>query len=93
MFTTDATIDAVQTAKKTFVNIFVTNDTIKNSMIKFIDSQAEYTKKAAKVGLDTSTEVVKEAIKVVQKAAEFDYIKYFDAYYDSFSKAFAVAKK
>ena len=45
MFTADAIIDTVQTGKKTFVNTFVTNETAKESMIKFIDAQADYTKK------------------------------------------------
>ena len=53
MFALDTTIDAVQTGKKTMVNAFVTNEAIKESMIKFIDTQSDYTKKAAKVGLDT----------------------------------------
>jgi hypothetical protein len=76
MFTTDATIDAVQTAKKTFVNTFVTNEKIKDSMVKFIDSQAEYTKKAAKVGMDTFTSLASEAVKQVQEASKFDYSKF-----------------
>lgn len=89
MFTPDATIDAVQTAKKTFVNTFVTNEAIKDSMVKFIDAQADYTKKAAKVGMDTATTIAQEAIKVGQEAAKFDYNKF----YDTVSKAFTVAKK
>jgi len=93
MFTADAIIDTVQTGKKTFVNTFVQNEQIKDSLIKFIDTQSDYTKKAAKVGLDTFTTVASETVKAVQEAAKFDYIKYFDGYYDSFSKAFAVAKK
>ena len=88
MFTADATIDAVQTAKKTFVNTFVQNETIKDSMIKFIDAQAEYTKKAAKVSLDTATTVTQEAIKATQEAMKFDYNKF----YETVSKAFTVAK-
>ena len=39
MFTFDATIDAVQTGKKTFVNTFVTNETVKEAMIDFIENQ------------------------------------------------------
>ncbi len=89
MFTPDATIDAVQTAKKTFVNTFVTNETVKDSMIKFIDAQAEYTKKAAKVGVDTFATVTAEAVKVTQEAAKFDMAKYFE----TVSKAFTAAKK
>jgi hypothetical protein len=76
MFTSDATIDAVQTAKKTFVNTFVTNETIKDSMIKFIDAQAEYTKKAAKVGMDTATTLASETVKLAQEATKFDYSKF-----------------
>ena len=46
MFTADAFIDTVQTGKKTMVNTFVTNATVKDAMIQFIDAQAEYTKKS-----------------------------------------------
>ena len=80
MFTADAIIDSVQTGKKTFVNTFVTNDTIKDSMIKFIDSQAEYTKKAAKVGMDTFTTLSSEAVKQVQEASKFDFTKAYETF-------------
>jgi hypothetical protein len=76
MFTTDAVIDTVQTGKKTFVNTFVTNETVKESLIKFIDAQAEYTKKATKVGMDTMTTMAQEAVKVGQEAMKFDYVKF-----------------
>jgi len=76
MFTTDAVIDTVQTGKKTFVNTFVTNETVKESLIKFIDAQAEYTKKATKVGMDTMTTMAQEAVKVGQEAMKFDYAKF-----------------
>jgi ATP phosphoribosyltransferase len=75
MFAADAIIDTVQTGKKTIVNTFVTNETVKDSMIKFIDSQADYTKRAAKVGLDTFTTLSSEAIKQVQEMSKFDYVK------------------
>ena len=88
MFTADAIIDTVQTGKKTFVNTFVQNETIKDSMIKFIDAQSEYTKKAAKVSLDTATTVTQEAVKAAQEALKFDYNKF----YDTVNKAFTVAK-
>lgn len=76
MFTADAIIDTVQTGKKTFVNTFVTNETVKDSMIKFIDAQAEYTKKATKVGMDTFTTLTSEAVKAGQEAMKFDYTKF-----------------
>ena len=81
MFTADAIIDTVQTGKKTFVNTFVTNETVKDSMIKFIDSQAEYTKKAAKVGLDTVTTMTSETVKALQEATKFDYVKAYEDFF------------
>ena len=81
MFTADAIIDTVQTGKKTFVNTFVKNDAAKESMIKFIDAQADYTKKAAKVGMDTAATLTSEAVKVVQEAAKFDYAKAYEDFF------------
>jgi hypothetical protein len=45
-------------------------------MVKFIDAQAEYTKKAAKVGMDTFTTLSTEAVKAGQNAMKFDYTKF-----------------
>ena len=75
MFTADAVIDAVQTGKKTFINTFVTNEATKDALVKFVDAQAEYTKKAAKVGLDTMTSLTSEAVKQAQEATKYDYSK------------------
>ena len=90
MFTADAIIDTVQTGKKTFVNTFVTNETAKESMIKFIDAQADYTKRAAKVSMDTVTTLTSEAVKQVEAAAKFDYVKagqdFFKAFQPTTSK-------
>lgn len=85
MFTADAFIDTVQTGKKTFVNTFVTNETIKQSMVKFIDAQAEYTKKAAKVGMDTFTSVASESLKAAQEATKFDYVKFGEGIMKAYS--------
>jgi len=76
MFTADAIIDTVQTGKKTFVNTFVQNDTVKEAMVKFIDAQADYTKKAARVGMDTFTTLTSETVKASQDAMKFDYTKF-----------------
>ena len=84
MFTADAIIDTVQTGKKTFVNTFVTNEATQDAMIKFIDAQADYTKKAAKVGMDTATTLTSEAVKAVQEAAKFDYVKAGQDFFKSF---------
>jgi len=87
MFTADAIIDTVQTGKKTIVNTFVTNETAKESMIKFIDAQADYTKRAAKVGLDTVTTLTSEAVKVVQEASKFDYAKAYEDFFKALKPA------
>jgi hypothetical protein len=76
MFTADAMIDTVQTGKKTVVNTFVTNETVKDAMVKFIDAQTEYTKKAIKAGTDTFTVLATEAVKAGQEAVKFDYAKF-----------------
>jgi hypothetical protein len=89
MFTADAIIDTVQTGKKTFVNTFVSNDTVKESMIKFIDAQADYTKKAAKVGMDTFTTLSSEAVKQMEAATKFDYVKAGQDFFKTFQPATA----
>ena len=76
MFTSEAIIDAVQNGKKTWVNTFVTNDAIKEAMVNFVDTQADYTKKAAKVGQDTVTVLASEMVKSMQQATKFDYSKF-----------------
>jgi len=76
MFTADAFIDTVQTGKKTIVNTFVTNETAKEAMIKFIDSQADYTKKAVKATTDAAATVASETVKAMQEATKFDYVKF-----------------
>ena len=92
MFTADAIIDAVQTGKKTFVNTFVTNETAKESMIKFIDAQADYTKKAAKVGMDTATTLTSEMVKQAETVTKFDYVKAAKDVLDVFTPKTAKAK-
>ena len=76
MFTADAIIDTVQTGKKTFVKTFVQNETAAKAMNEFIDAQADYTKKAAKVGIDTFTTISSEMVKASQNAMKFDYTKF-----------------
>jgi hypothetical protein len=87
MFTADALIDTVHTGKKTFVNTFVTNEAVKESMIKFIDAQADYTKRASKVGLDTATTLTSEAMKQVQEVVKFDYVKAGQEFFKAFQPA------
>ena len=88
MFTLDATIDAVQTGKKTFVNTFVQNEGVKEAMIKFIDAQADYTKKAVKAGTDAVTTIASESVKAAQEVSKFDDNKF----YETVAKRFKVGK-
>lgn len=76
MFTVDATVDTIQNGKKQFVKTFVQNETAATAMNEFIDAQAEYTKKAAKVSMDTFTTLASESAKAMQNAAKFDYSKF-----------------
>ena len=90
MFTLDTTIDAVQTAKKQFVNTaFANHEAVAKALTGFVDAQTEYTKAAVKAGTDVSTKLASEAVKLGQEAAKFDYTKVTEA----FSKAFTPAKK
>ena len=84
MFTADAIIDAVQTGKKTFVNTYVQNEAVKSTLVKFIDAQSDYTKKAAKVGMDTFTSLSSEAMKQVQEASKFDFNKAYATMAEAF---------
>jgi hypothetical protein len=76
MFTIDNTVDTIQGAKKQFVKTFVTNEKVAEALNSFVDAQSEYTKKAAKVGVDTFTTLASEATKTAQTAMKFDYAKF-----------------
>jgi len=84
MFTADAILDAVQTGKKTFVNTFVTNDTVKAPLIKLIDTQYDYAKKMAKVSQDAVTTVTSEAVKQAQEATKYDFTKAYETLAETF---------
>lgn len=85
MFTVDATIDAVQNGKKQFVKTFVQNEAAAAAMNSFIEAQAEYTKKAMAVGVDTFTTLSTEAVKSMQNAAKFDYTKFGEGIMKAYS--------
>jgi hypothetical protein len=76
MFAVDTVIDQVQNTKKQFVKTFVVDAKIADALNEFIDSQTDYTKRAAKATVDATTTVMSETIKHVQDAAKFDYNKF-----------------
>ncbi len=84
MFTLDATIDAVQTGNKNIVNTFVQNESIKEALVKVIDSQADMTKKFVKQTTDTVTVFATEFNKVAQEATKFDFNKAYANLAESF---------
>jgi hypothetical protein len=47
-------VDAIQTAKKTFVGAVVQNEQLKNILNSFVDAQTEYTKSAIDAGMKMS---------------------------------------
>lgn len=59
MFTTDFYIDSVQSAKKTFVNTFVTDDKFKEELVKLVDAQTKFTKGQINSTLDIVQSIVK----------------------------------
>lgn len=85
MFTLDATIDAVQTGKKTFVNTFVQHEGVKDAMLSFIDAQSEYTKKAVKATTDATATVASETVKAIQSATKVDFNKIGETWTNAFN--------
>ena len=92
MFTFDATIDAVQTGKKQFVNTFVTNQAIKDTLVEFVDAQTAYTKSAVKAGTDSATTIAKELTKTMSEAAKFDYTKFGEGVMKAYNSLNKTAK-
>lgn len=79
MFTTETFIDSFQNVKKNAVNSFVTNETIKDSMLKFVDAQTAYTKEAAKnfsnLATTMSLQLFSEANKSFSEITKYDWFK------------------
>jgi len=57
MFYTDMAIDAIQNAKKTWLNTVVSNDAIKTPLTAFVDAQTAYTKQVFNTATDVSNAV------------------------------------
>jgi hypothetical protein len=55
----DTAIDTVQTSKKIFVDTFVKHEGLATSLNKLVDTQTEYTKKAAGAILDAGNDLYK----------------------------------
>jgi hypothetical protein len=79
MFTADSVIDTVQNGKKQLVNTFVTNDSVKESLINLVETETNYTKNMFKLGTDTVTTLSTKANEAYQNAVKFDYVKFGEA--------------
>ncbi len=66
MFIHNQFIDAVQGAKKQFVNTMVTDATFKAELIKLIDAQAAATKTSVEASLAIATAFTKNAQNAVK---------------------------
>jgi hypothetical protein len=90
MFTLDATIDTIQTAKKQAVNtVFAKQEKVAEALNTFVDAQTAYTKTAVKAGTDVATKLYSEAVRMSQDAMKYDWAKH----YDTFTEAFKVKSK
>jgi|LauGreDrversion2_3_1035106.scaffolds.fasta_scaffold211192_1 hypothetical protein len=65
----NTTIDAIQGAKTSFVDTFVTNKELKQPLKTFIDAQASFAKDVAKSAFDFYTSVGTAAASIDAKKA------------------------
>lgn len=70
MFTADIFIDSVQSAKKQFVNTFVTDESFKKELVKLIDSQSEFAKGQFKTTFAIAEAFFKNATNAVYAATK-----------------------
>ena len=90
MFTLDATIDSIQTAKKTAIStVFAKQEKVADALHQFVDAQTAYTKSAAKAGTEVANKLYTETIRMSQDAMKYDWAKHFD----SITEAFKVKTK
>jgi hypothetical protein len=70
-------VDAIQSAKKQFVNTFVQNEKIKDALNGFVDAQASYTKDAITAGSVATSKVTElftdrtPYVEATKKMSEF----------------------
>lgn len=70
MFTHNQIIDAVQGAKKQFVNMLPVEAKFKDELVKLIDAQAAATKSAVEASLAIATAFTKNASDTFYKGAK-----------------------
>ena len=73
MFTVEKLVDTIQNSKKQFVETFVKQEDVRDSLNEFIDAQSEYTKTVVDTATKLTKTVSEEATKLVKEVAEYDW--------------------
>jgi hypothetical protein len=60
MFAHNLFIDSFQYGKKTFVNMYITDENLRKSLVAFVDTQTAFTKQAIQTMDDVFTYAAKE---------------------------------
>jgi hypothetical protein len=68
MFAYNSFIDSFQYGKKTFVNMFITDEKIKSSLNAFVDTQTVFAKQSIKTFEDVSESMINEFKKKMKDA-------------------------
>jgi hypothetical protein len=75
MFTVDTLVDSIQAAQKQFVETFVKDEEIRDSINQFVDNQAECTRTVLTTVTEFGQSVAEQTTKTVKKATEYDWSK------------------
>ena len=73
MFTVEKLVGTIQNSKKQFVETFVKQEDVRDSLNEFIDAQSEYTKTVVDTATKLTKTVSEEATKLVKEVAEYDW--------------------
>ena len=73
MFTVEKLVDTIQNSKKQFVETFVKQEDMRNSLNEFIDAQTKYTKTVVDTANTLTKTVSDEATKLVKEVSEYDW--------------------
>jgi hypothetical protein len=93
MIMADYLIDQVQGLKKAAVKVYITNGEMSDLMNSFIDTQTEYTKKAAHETEKFFSELTTTSIKTMQNATKFDYFKFGEGIMKAYQGYSATSKR
>lgn len=77
IYNADYFIDAVQGTKKTTVNSFVQDASIRDALNDMIDGQTKFVKASVKVAGEVATRVSEETMRATEELTKFDMHKFF----------------